>query len=115
MSGTRLRASSSPASPTLTLNAGAPKTTLSVPIQWNVTAPNPSAPPSYPRNQSRVSLIAEFSHEPKLHHVRARTREVTGIHDSRPTLPFTHGPRPALAASPALGARTHPETTPQES
>lgn len=42
MSGTWLGASSSLASPT----AGAPKTTLSFPIQWNVTAPNSLELPS---------------------------------------------------------------------
>ena len=71
VSETRLRASSAPASPTLTLSARAPKTTLSVTIQWNVTAPNSSAPRLAPRHESRVSLIAEFSQEPKLHHVGA--------------------------------------------
>lgn len=110
MSETQLDASSSRASPTLTL-PGSP-TTLSIPIQWNVTARNSSEPPSAPRSQSRVSLIAEFRHEPKLHHVREpKTREVTETHDSRPALPFTPSPRAAPGANPALGAPTHPKTT----
>ncbi|XP_032212659.1 uncharacterized protein LOC116598247 isoform X1 [Mustela erminea] len=36
----------------------------------------PQGPPSAPLSQSRVSLVAQFRHEPKLHHVREpETRE----------------------------------------
>lgn len=105
MSETWLRASCALASLTLTLTAGAPQTTLSVTIQWNVTAPNSSVPRLAPRHESRVPLIAEFSQEPKLHHVEAQDAEVTGTHDSRPSLPFTHAPQlriPHRAPPPTL-------------
>lgn len=88
-----------------------PKTTLSVPIQWNVTAPNSSEPPRPSPRQSRVSAIAELRQGPKLHHVRPGTRAVTETHDSRPD----PRPGPVPGANPALGAPTHPETSPQAS
>lgn len=78
--------------------ARAPKTTLSVPIQWNVTAQNSSETPRPSRRQSRVSVIAELSHGPKLHHVRAQD---TGG-DGDPRLP----PRPTSRTSPGRESRT---------
>lgn len=97
MSGTRLGASSSPASPTLTL-PGPPRPHCR--FQYNgmsLPRTRPS-PPRPSRRQSRVSVIAELSHGPKLHHVRAQD---TGG-DGDPRLP----PRPTSRISPGRESRT---------
>lgn len=88
--------------------AGVPKTTLSVPIQWNVTARNSSGAPPPPRSQSRVSLIAQFRHEPKTSPCE-RAQNPRGDGDPRlpPSPPF-YSQSPTSPKRESCTGRPHP-------
>lgn len=94
-SATRLGASSSRVAPP-------PPAPLPVLLQWNVTAPNSSETPLVPssRRHSRVSVRAEFSHEPKLHHTRAPDPGGDGTREPRPTGPPFHPLVPGAPRTP---------------
>lgn len=65
-----------------------------------MSLPQTSWRPPRPQEPVRVSLIAEFSREPKLHRGRAQDREATETHDSRPAFPV-----PSVPGQPRRGSR----------